>query len=199
MSKRQALIDRCLNPVDDMFGDDDLVEIVEEALVESDSDPHLVRALEEAGWDREAREFASEPDLQLLHDRLTSVKAAAPRFVGIKFCQECNNMLFPQEDKARKILLYTCRNCDHTEEANDNCVYVNRVTRDVDSLTHVNKDVASDPTLPHSRGNMEIECPKCNYDDAVFFQAQSNREQSKMHLFFVCCSCGFKWTEASGK
>lgn len=28
-----------------------------------------------------------------------------PGFVGIRFCQECNNMLYPKEDKENKILL----------------------------------------------------------------------------------------------
>lgn len=29
-----------------------------------------------------------------------------PGFVGIKFCQECNNMLYPKEDKENKVLTY---------------------------------------------------------------------------------------------
>ncbi|KAH7573488.1 hypothetical protein JRO89_XS03G0157800 [Xanthoceras sorbifolium] len=31
----------------------------------------------------------------------------------MKFCRECNNILYPKEDKDQKILLYACRNCDH--------------------------------------------------------------------------------------
>ncbi|CAM8905623.1 unnamed protein product [Rhodiola kirilowii] len=40
----------------------------------------------------------------------------------MKFCRECNNILYPKEDKEQKILLYGCRNCDHQEVASDNCV-----------------------------------------------------------------------------
>lgn len=29
-----------------------------------------------------------------------------PGFVGIRFCQECNNMLYPKEDKENKVLMY---------------------------------------------------------------------------------------------
>ena len=29
-----------------------------------------------------------------------------PKFVGIRFCQECNNMLYPTENKREKILMY---------------------------------------------------------------------------------------------
>ena len=57
-----------------------------------------------------------------------------PGFVGIKFCQECNNMLYPKEDKENKQLLYACRNCDYKELANNNCIYVNKIVNEVNSF-----------------------------------------------------------------
>ena len=42
--------------------------------------------------------------------------------------QECNNMLYPKEDKENKQLLYACRNCDYKQLADNNCIYVNKVT-----------------------------------------------------------------------
>ena len=30
---------------------------------------------------------------------MAEVPAEGPGFVGIRFCQECNNMLYPKEDK----------------------------------------------------------------------------------------------------
>ena len=38
--------------------------------------------------------------------------SAGPGFVGIRFCQECNNMLYPREDKQNRVLLYACRSVD---------------------------------------------------------------------------------------
>ncbi|TVU23579.1 hypothetical protein EJB05_25953, partial [Eragrostis curvula] len=35
----------------------------------------------------------------------------------MKFCRECNNILYPKEDRANKILLFACRNCDHQATA----------------------------------------------------------------------------------
>ncbi|XP_054929219.2 DNA-directed RNA polymerase II subunit RPB9 isoform X2 [Dermacentor andersoni] len=55
-----------------------------------------------------------------------------PGFVGIKFCQECNNMLYPKEDKENRVLLYACRNCDYQQEADNNCIYVNKITHEVE-------------------------------------------------------------------
>lgn len=36
-------------------------------------------------------------------------------------------MLYPKEDRANRVLLFACRNCDHQEEAIDQCVYRNNV------------------------------------------------------------------------
>ena len=38
-----------------------------------------------------------------------SVSETGPGFVGTKFCRECNNMLYPKEDKELKKLLYSVR------------------------------------------------------------------------------------------
>nr|CAB3458609.1 unnamed protein product [Digitaria exilis] len=32
---------------------------------------------------------------------------------ALKFCRECNNMLYPREDKETRTLLYACQSCDH--------------------------------------------------------------------------------------
>ncbi|EFN70531.1 DNA-directed RNA polymerase II subunit RPB9 [Camponotus floridanus] len=90
-----------------------------------------------------------------------------PGFVGIRFCQECNNMLYPKEDKENKVLI---------------------------ELTHIVADVISDPTLPRTE---EHPCPKCNHREAVFFQAQTRRAEEEMRLYYVCTNqhCCHRWTE----
>ena len=50
-------------------------------------------------------------------------------FIGIRFCQECNNMLYPKEDKANKQLVYACRNCDYKQLADNNCIYVIKIRK----------------------------------------------------------------------
>lgn len=53
------------------------------------------------------------------------------------FCLECNNMLYPKEDKlgenadGRSRLLYSCRNCGYTEEASDPKVYRNELIANI--------------------------------------------------------------------
>ncbi|XP_003385487.1 PREDICTED: DNA-directed RNA polymerase II subunit RPB9-like [Amphimedon queenslandica] len=117
-----------------------------------------------------------------------------PKFVGIQFCQECNNMLYPKEDKERKVLLHACRNCEYSQPAGDSCIYVNKITHEVDELTQIIADVSQDPTLPRTKDHP---CPKCDHRDAVFFQSQSKKAEEEMKLYYVCCSegCGHRWTE----
>ncbi|KAJ8308759.1 hypothetical protein KUTeg_013633 [Tegillarca granosa] len=63
-----------------------------------------------------------------------------PGFVGIKFCKEwfylipfdSNNMLYPKEDKENRILLYACRNCDYQQVSDNPCIYVNKITHEVE-------------------------------------------------------------------
>ncbi|KAL9314919.1 hypothetical protein ACSQ67_020371 [Phaseolus vulgaris] len=85
----------------------------------------------------------------------------------MKFCRECNNILYPKEDRDQKILLYACRNCDHQEVADNFCVYRNEIHHSVGERTQVLQDVAADPTLPRTKS---VRCTQCNHGEAVFFQ-----------------------------
>ncbi|KAL1877472.1 hypothetical protein Daus18300_002459 [Diaporthe australafricana] len=67
--------------------------------------------------------------------------------VTFKFCPECSNMLYPKEDKDARRLMYTCRTCQHTEEATTNCIYRNVLRNTVGETAGVTQDVASDPTV----------------------------------------------------
>ncbi|XP_065826598.1 DNA-directed RNA polymerase II subunit RPB9-like [Oscarella lobularis] len=132
----------------------------------------------------------------------TSQNEAAPRestgkgpgFVGIKFCQECNNMLYPKEDKQNRILVYACRNCDFREEADNPCIYVNKITHEIDELTQIIADVTADPTLPRTK---DRPCPSCGHTESVFFQSQTKRAEGGMRLYYVCTSpdCNHRWIE----
>lgn len=91
-------------------------------------------------------------------------------------------------------IIFKCRNCDHEEEADNPCIYVNKIHHEVDELTQIVSDVISDPTLPRTN---ERTCPKCCNNGAVFFQAHSKQSEDKMTLYYVCCNpkCTHRWTE----
>lgn len=44
-----------------------------------------------------------------------------------------NNLLYPEVDRSNHVLLYSCRNCSHKEEARSNMVFKN----DLKSVTKV--------------------------------------------------------------
>ncbi|KAF7051466.1 hypothetical protein CFC21_059701, partial [Triticum aestivum] len=60
---------------------------------------------------------------------------------AMKFCRECNNILYPKEEKERKLLLFACRNCEH-RSGGDNCVYRNIVHHEAGEA-QILQDVAS--------------------------------------------------------
>ncbi|KAM0747150.1 hypothetical protein T439DRAFT_95235 [Meredithblackwellia eburnea MCA 4105] len=137
---------------------------------------------------------------------------------SIEFCDECNNLLYPKEDKVNKVLLYACRNCNYVKETVNPCVFKHDlivvaretagVVEDLETdptlvsclilhgLFHENTQVVVSPilspcqlipTLPNQpRSN--IECPRCGNKEAVFFQGQAKRVDTKMTLFYVCTS-----------
>ena len=92
------------------------------------------------------------------------------------------------------LLIIKCRNCDHQEFATNACIYINKITHEVDELTQIVSDVISDPTLPQTS---EHPCPRCDHRKAVFFQAHSKQSEDKMTLYYVCCNtkCTHRWTE----
>lgn len=91
-------------------------------------------------------------------------------------------MLYPKEDKENRKLLYACRNCDYQQEADNMCIYVNKIQHDVDELTQIIGDVIADPTLPRTEDHP---CNKCGHREAVFFQSQTRRAQ----VSFVTYRC----------
>jgi len=116
-----------------------------------------------------------------------------PKFVGIRFCQECNNMLYPKENKREKILMYACRNCNFKQPADNPCVYVQRIVHEVDELNFIIADVAQDPTLPKQAKNCDNE--ECSAQEVVYFQSHSTKAEQGMRLYYVCTTCGHKWTD----
>merc|ERR1712093_818532 len=105
---------------------------------------------------------------------------------SMRFCAECNNLLYPKADKIHKQLLYSCRNCDWFDEANSICVYRSELITELKETAGVTQDIATDPTLPRA----QMKCPRCGNDEAVFYQdQQTKRAESRMTLFYVCTQC----------
>ncbi|ODV88544.1 hypothetical protein CANCADRAFT_32112 [Tortispora caseinolytica NRRL Y-17796] len=94
-------------------------------------------------------------------------------------------MLYPQEDKEERRLLYACRNCSYVEVADSPLVSQRELMASAQETAGVVTDIGSDLTLPRS----DRECPNCHAHECVFFQSQQRRAETAMTLFYVCVAC----------
>lgn len=117
------------------------------------------------------------------------------QFKGMRFCKECDNMLYPKEQLVAEggvgRLIYECRICGYFEKAKqgseeDNCVYKSELTKMAEKF-YVDKECIKDPTLSRSK---DVECKKCGYHEAVTF---THPTKDRMNLIFVCCKCTHNW------
>eukprot|EP00386_Alphamonas_edax_P001163 GDKI01003378.1.p1 GENE.GDKI01003378.1~~GDKI01003378.1.p1 ORF type:complete len:127 (-),score=31.94 GDKI01003378.1:172-552(-) len=112
----------------------------------------------------------------------------------IKFCNECNNMMVPREDKGLRQLRFVCRGCpntqlvDPTSEA-DNCIDRQNIHYEAQEETKVRSVVIEDPTLTRAR---DFTCEKCGHNEAVFFQLPEKASDTAMKLVFVCTNTSCK-------
>ncbi|KAL7980733.1 hypothetical protein Chor_001887 [Crotalus horridus] len=64
---------------------------------------------------------------------MESEGAYEPGFVGIRFCQEWSYpLLFSPTLSLPPSFSLQCRNCDYQQEADNSCIYVNKITHEVE-------------------------------------------------------------------
>ena len=56
-------------------------------------------------------------------------------------------MLYPKEDRNTNKLMFACRTCQFSEEAQSSCVFRNNLYNTVGETAGVTQDVGSDPTV----------------------------------------------------
>mmetsp|Transcript_23611 Transcript_23611/g.30857 ORF Transcript_23611/g.30857 Transcript_23611/m.30857 type:complete len:115 (+) Transcript_23611:228-572(+) len=110
---------------------------------------------------------------------------------GMRFCRECNNMLYPKEDREARKLMFACRNCNYSEYVDEACIYRNEIVKAAETkLDIIPNDIVEDPTLQRSN---DAQCQACNNTEAVFLQAEQSAKSESLALIFICCACGHKW------
>ncbi|CAK4077261.1 unnamed protein product, partial [Aphanomyces euteiches] len=103
---------------------------------------------------------------------------------GMRFCRECNNMLYPSQDRELKRLTFTCRNCGHNEEVPESCIYVNKLVKDArNQMDILPDDIIDDPTLQR---DYDVTCPVCGGQGAAFIRSHDGVKQSTLALIWIC-------------
>ena len=123
--------------------------------------------------------------------------AQQQRFKGMRFCDECDNMLEPREfvHDERHYLQFECKLCQRSQKAlenseAENCVYHTDYTTRAESL-QVDGEWAKDPTLMRRR---DTQCKHCNQrGDAVSFTRVT---KERLSLVFLCARCHKWWEKA---
>ena len=65
-------------------------------------------------------------------------------------------MLYPREDKQTSKLMFACRTCQYSEEAQSSCVFRNNLYNTVGETAGVTQDVGSDPTVGSSPDSLDL-------------------------------------------
>ena len=115
-------------------------------------------------------------------------------FRGMRFCSDCENMLYPKEQVVEESigrLVYDCRICSNFEKTRagdeqDNCVYKSDHNK-LQEHVHVDPECVKDPTLSRRKN---IACPRCRHTEAVTFTQPT---KDRMNLIFVCIKCQHDW------
>ena len=126
---------------------------------------------------------------------------AAESFGGMQFCPECNNMLYPKGNGDRG-LTFSCKNCRFSREVEGtdiaaNCIF-QRDIKKAETDMIIDPECCLDSTLSRARN---IECEKCGFKEAVFFQNPAVDSDQGMNLIFVCAryengqACGEWWSQ----
>lgn len=108
-----------------------------------------------------------------------------------KFCEVCDNILYPEEVEDKLIL--KCEHCGHTE-ANTDTLIVKKIYKAGAGSTYTNlKYVIYDNTL---RRTTKQKCPNkdCkSHDDTSLQEAVIMIDKVTKRKIYVCVNCFTKW------
>lgn len=118
-------------------------------------------------------------------------------------------MLIPTEMPSEKRLAFECKSCGYQEttgytedggeedKAETNRIY-KREFKQSGATENTDPDFALDPTMSRARN---IECPRCGYNEAVFFLDAESSEK-RLRLRYICArinhgrpDCGHSWVK----
>ncbi|SOV10152.1 DNA-directed RNA polymerase 2, putative [Plasmodium gaboni] len=104
----------------------------------------------------------------------------------VRFCEECNNILYAKSDKKSKKLIYVCRSCEYISlKPNENNNIVARINYNYDRKEdiYIHPETKNDPALGRVR---DWTCKQCGNNEAVFLQLAEKISYNPMALIYVC-------------
>jgi DNA-directed RNA polymerase subunit M/transcription elongation factor TFIIS len=113
----------------------------------------------------------------------------------MKFCPQCNNFLFPIEEREKKAY-YTCRSCPYEEEITkaNPVVYEHDLQQDTSIQYSINSYLKYDPTLPRFT-NMVCPNKDCPTQGKESMIVGIKRDPVNVAWFYLCAACDEKWNQ----
>lgn len=102
------------------------------------------------------------------------------------FCPKCGSIMIPKKEKEKKVLACTsCKYVDKTKEKKT----LKEVVVNKDDIEVIGNE--EEKTLPE----IEIECPKCGFNNAVYWLVQTRSGDEAETKFYKCKECKHTWRE----
>ena len=120
----------------------------------------------------------------------------------MKFCTQCNNMLFSKVNQEDNSLQYSCKNCGYeppkTDIVADCCIYSKEYDFNEISYQYVINDYTCiDPTLPRVNDikcvNTECETNQEGYNPDDREVVYIKYDKNKLYFVYICCKCNKVW------
>ena len=111
----------------------------------------------------------------------------------IRFCNNCNNLLFIYKDDDNKLFM-GCKQCENMQDFNESkCIFTNHSILKKHGYINDNPNLLDDITLPIIKNNKNIKCPNvdCSFKTKEITYMKYDFENIK--FIYICRDCGQKW------
>ena len=114
----------------------------------------------------------------------------------MRFCEECENMLYMQIDDTTGELTYSCRYCGKTTKSDIDDHVVYRVQFDSPEISYsaINEYTRTDPTIPVTNKlpspNAECVSAKENREPSVRYMRYN---KANLKYAYICQYCDHRW------
>jgi len=111
----------------------------------------------------------------------------------VSFCPKCGALMMPKKDGSDVVL--TCSKCGYQEKTeSESESYILR-----ESVAHTPRDkitiIEDKDKKLNPMPTTNVDCPKCHYNKAAYWQLQTRAADEGSTLFFRCLKCGHTWRE----
>ncbi len=101
----------------------------------------------------------------------------------MEFCDDCGSMMRAEDG------LWVCTECGNKQPKDPDADYVLSEEQEVSEV--IETGTGGDTGLPTT----EVQCPKCDNDEAYWYMQQIRSADESETRFFVCTECDHRWRE----